>query len=269
MANQLYLNLDDSVAQTVNDWGVSFEAVTLSGDAFTFATSAVVLDTEDSDPTDDLATIANGGTLKMLLIRSTSPDRVITVKHNVGNILTLDGATDIDLDDPTKLLLLVYIGSYWVCLTLGGGGGDPPPAPNSHTWDFTASDGGWALYEAGAGIYLNTLGEYVASVGWQTEQHTFGSQRRLQIEQTTSPDLEMTGMDVTVSESVGGLSVTLTLDGVEVATVSDPAPGSGAHTAQLEFDHVLCDTIKIYVIDFDDDAVVPEATAYFIGTDPF
>jgi hypothetical protein len=72
---------------------------------------ALVIDTQASGATDDLSTISNGTAYQQLWIKAANVGRVITVKHNVGNI-KLWGAADVVLNS-TNWLQLFYDGTQW------------------------------------------------------------------------------------------------------------------------------------------------------------
>ncbi len=120
MTNAVYLNLDGSIGQDITDLGNSFVSVTISGGGITFGGTLMSVDTEGSAATDDLETIANGGTGKLLLLRSQSAARAVTLKHDSGNLWSAAG--DITLTDPNQLAMLIYNGSKWVIMSVMGGG---------------------------------------------------------------------------------------------------------------------------------------------------
>lgn len=96
--------------------GTDEVAKTIASDAFATDHNACAynLDTEAAAATDNLATInaTNSRVGEILLIRSVSSGRVITVKHSTGNISTVDGA-DYVLKDPKQFLMLKYKGTTW------------------------------------------------------------------------------------------------------------------------------------------------------------
>lgn len=89
---------------------------TIASDAVTIqSTDAPVrVDTEASAATDDLATINGGVARQIIILRSTSVSRDITVKDAVGNI-RLPG--DFVLSHPEDRLMLIYDGTNWCQLT--------------------------------------------------------------------------------------------------------------------------------------------------------
>lgn len=81
-------------------------ALTIAGGAITVSKTRHVIDTESAAATDDLDTIT-GAEGDLVILQTTSAARVVTVRHNVGNIFLADG-TDRVLNDPRSLLVLVY-----------------------------------------------------------------------------------------------------------------------------------------------------------------
>ena len=71
----------------------------------------LVIDTEASGATDNLSTISNGTAYQQLFLKAANAGRVITVKHNVGNIKLWSGA-DVVLNS-TNWLQLFYDGTQW------------------------------------------------------------------------------------------------------------------------------------------------------------
>lgn len=86
---------------------------TLSSDtlSLTGKPRVLVIDTEAAGATDNLSTISNGTAYQQLWLKAANAGRVITVKHNVGNI-KLNGAADIVLSSQAWLLLF-YDGTQW------------------------------------------------------------------------------------------------------------------------------------------------------------
>ena len=76
----------------------------------------IVLDTEGAAATDNLSTISNGTAYQMLWLKAANAGRVITVKHNVGNI-KLTGSGDLVLSNTTWLMLF-YDGTQWTDATI-------------------------------------------------------------------------------------------------------------------------------------------------------
>ncbi len=85
---------------------------TLSSDAFT-ATGPLHTIEGEGAASDNLSTItAQSGTGEFLVLKCANAAHVITVKHNVGNIMTADGA-DFALNDLKKSITLIRQGSTW------------------------------------------------------------------------------------------------------------------------------------------------------------
>ena len=83
--------------------------------------SVLVIDTEGSASTDNLSTISNGTAYRQVWLKAANAGRVITVKHNVGNI-KLNGGADIVLSSQAWLLLF-YDGTQWSDVSI------PPVTP--------------------------------------------------------------------------------------------------------------------------------------------
>lgn len=84
-------------------------AYTLASDSFTPTTTLAILSTQGGAASDDLSTIVhNATTPDMMLIRLANPPaEAITVKHNVGNIITQDGR-DLLLSGSTSQVLVAF-----------------------------------------------------------------------------------------------------------------------------------------------------------------
>lgn len=193
MANELNLRSDGSIDQTINDWGKEFAAATVSGNAITFSSSAISL-TGESGAADDLDTIANGGTMKMLLITPADIDNPVTIRNGIGNIVT--GDADLVLDQPNQLVLLVYNGSVWVALAQGFGAalGD-----GCHELDFTASNGSFETY-----LYAGeNAGSYVGSTGWRTVLNTPETNHLMAINLEFGEMIYVTRLEATVDNPSG------------------------------------------------------------------
>jgi len=81
--------------------------LTLSSDAITVTRNRHLVDTQSAAAADDLSTINGSTDGDLLVLQSVSAARVVTIKHNVGNIW-MPSATDIVLDDPKKTAQFVY-----------------------------------------------------------------------------------------------------------------------------------------------------------------
>lgn len=88
------------------------QAVTISADTIIQTKTYVVVDTEGGAAADDLSTIATLAEGNFLILKIANNARVVTVKHNVGNIY-LSGGLDIVLNNTNLTLMLFYNGSKW------------------------------------------------------------------------------------------------------------------------------------------------------------
>ena len=81
------------------------------------------IDTQDSDPSDELDTINAGLDGMVVMLRAANSARTVVVKHNTGNIF-LDGAEDFSLDDNTDTLMLLFNGGsgLWCEISRSGPG---------------------------------------------------------------------------------------------------------------------------------------------------
>jgi parallel beta-helix repeat protein len=88
-------------------------AKTISSDSITVATNdgLIKVDTEASAATDDLSTINGGTTGQFITLITTSVNRDVTVKNNVGNIRL--AGSDFVLSSTLDVLRLMYNGSFW------------------------------------------------------------------------------------------------------------------------------------------------------------
>jgi len=124
------INQQKTNAENIVNGIQGFEALLWVNSTATLATDtlslsgkprALVIDTEASGATDNLSTISNGTAYQQLWIKAANAGRVITVKHNVGNI-KLWGAADVTLNS-TNWLQLFYDGTQWSDVFI------PPAAP--------------------------------------------------------------------------------------------------------------------------------------------
>lgn len=90
----------------------STTTLTISSGVITVSQTYHKVDTEAAAASDNLDTI-NGVAGDFLLLACVSAARVVTVRHNVGNVYFGDG-NDRVLNDTNRLLLLVYNGAKWV-----------------------------------------------------------------------------------------------------------------------------------------------------------
>ena len=253
MANELNLRSDGSIDQTIMDFGKEFEAVEVEDDVITFSTSMIALAGE-GDAADNLTTIANGGTGKMLLIAPADPENPVTIKHGVGNIVT--GGTDIVLDTANMLALLIYNGSVWVTLAVGGGG------EIAGSWcaelDFTSDDFDFADVAGD--------GDYISSVGWVA-----GGPGMVIARYTLTGDTLITRIEVdfNASDSSG---VTIKLRLVKTGDDeehSDASAASGERSFGANFDPVAATSIELEIISNPDTTVIHTARIFGLNTDPF
>jgi hypothetical protein len=89
--------------------------LTIATDAITITGTSHKVDTEASAATDNLSTINGGAQGDVLLLRTVNSARDVTLKHNVGNILTID-ANDIVLSTLNPVVLLYFNGTSWIVL---------------------------------------------------------------------------------------------------------------------------------------------------------
>ncbi|MFN8530179.1 MAG: hypothetical protein U0670_16390 [Anaerolineae bacterium] len=176
MTNAIYRNLDGSIGQDISDLGNTFALTTLSGGVITFSATLMSVDTEDAVPLDELTTIANGGTGKVLLLRSSNSARRVKLRHGVGNIWCAGG--DILLDDPNKLVMLIYNSMKWVVIGYDGTGALlslPPDACATYFNDFDGGESGpvgASTYlpsgDRPFGVWVNTAGGIGSQTGGRT-----------------------------------------------------------------------------------------------------
>jgi len=102
---------DFSLKKTLN---LDSDELTIAAGVVTATKSKHTVDTQDDDPTDDLATI-NGGTAGDVLIITTADDgRDVTVKDGTGNI---QAPADCVLDDTDDTFMATYDGTNWLQLS--------------------------------------------------------------------------------------------------------------------------------------------------------
>ena len=99
-----------------NNYGIgdSAKSAPISSGAITVANydKFVFVDTEAAAASDDLVSILNGSLGQILVLRSQSSARTVTVKDGTGN-LRLAGNADFTLGDTTDILTLVFTGTNW------------------------------------------------------------------------------------------------------------------------------------------------------------
>lgn len=114
------LDIIDDVLDAIDDQGaLSFAApseLTIASDAVTITAGNNVfsIDTQADAASDDLSTItldAGGRACRLLILKPENVARVVTVKHNVGNIQLKGG--DFAMNDANHRLLLYRDGTTW------------------------------------------------------------------------------------------------------------------------------------------------------------
>ncbi len=90
--------------------------LTITSGAITINRSSHSIDTEGAAASDDLDSINGGVEGDLLYLRNISSSRIITLKHNVGNIRT-PSENDTVLDLPDKETLLKFNGIHWLVIT--------------------------------------------------------------------------------------------------------------------------------------------------------
>lgn len=88
-------------------------ALTIATDAITVTKTYHVIDTEGGAASDNLSTINGATEGDLLWLKIANNARVVTLKHNVGNIFLSDAADRL-LDNTNKMVILRYNGSKWV-----------------------------------------------------------------------------------------------------------------------------------------------------------
>lgn len=109
--------------------------LTISSGAITVTGGYHTVDTESDAASDDLDTISGGTDGMYLILQPENGARTVVVKNGTGNI---DIGADVNLDDATDAILLIYSGasSSWV---LPGGVSAPPSDGNYYAY----KDGDW------------------------------------------------------------------------------------------------------------------------------
>lgn len=109
-ASALFTNNGDSTNTFQCDFLPLRELQTVATGIITvkhYKTRFIILDTEASNPTDDLDTINGGRAFQIITIVSANSGRDTTIKHNTGNIL-LTGAADFTLSNTADTITLMY-----------------------------------------------------------------------------------------------------------------------------------------------------------------
>lgn len=109
---------------SAGDWALKLnigtvEAVSIGSDTIRFNKTRLRIDTRGNRTADDLDTIIGGREGDVLVLNSTSSERVITVKHGAGNIKTRTGR-DVVLDNPKRTITLIFDAIWWVEVTTDG-----------------------------------------------------------------------------------------------------------------------------------------------------
>lgn len=118
----------DAILSVLNEipGGAASTELTISSGVVTPTGWVHTLDTEGDAAADDLDTIAitNHPDSRLLMVRTESSARVVTLKHNTGaangKILTQHGL-DIVLKDPLMFALLLRVGTVWYAIHVGTG----------------------------------------------------------------------------------------------------------------------------------------------------
>lgn len=130
--------------------------LTISAGVVTVDRCSHKIDTESDASSDDLTNIITGASdVRLLILRVSNPNRVVTVKHAAGGSgeVILDGDADYIMNKASKTLVLERIGAQWLEVTRTG-------------WD-DAEDGGQQLFTA-SGNFTVPAGitrVYVTAVG--------------------------------------------------------------------------------------------------------
>lgn len=93
--------------------GTGLPKLTIADDTITISKSFHTIDTEGAAASDNLSTVEGGFAGDIITLSITSSARVITLKHNVGN-LYLGQGLDIVLSDSLKSIRLLFNGNYWM-----------------------------------------------------------------------------------------------------------------------------------------------------------
>lgn len=121
--------LDDAIVanetatnQPANGGRYSAEGTTLviTTDTITRTQNRHVIDTEGAAAADNLATISGGIDGLRMTLRIANSARVVTVKHNTGNILLANG-TDLVLNDVNMVVDLMYSSTFGKWVEIGDG----------------------------------------------------------------------------------------------------------------------------------------------------
>lgn len=112
--------IDGEPSTTITDCiaVLSTSEVTVASGSITVTKGRHTVDTETDAASDDLDTIVTGTDGQVVTLMAENAARVVTVKHNTGNI-QLSGGTDFALDGLNDSIILLYNGatSNWVELS--------------------------------------------------------------------------------------------------------------------------------------------------------
>lgn len=95
------------------------DEVTIASGVITVTLTHHTIDTEANAASDELDSIDGEVEGDVLVLRLESAARLVTVKHNTGNIYFADG-NDFELDDENKSLILFYNGTKWTNVNSAG-----------------------------------------------------------------------------------------------------------------------------------------------------
>lgn len=91
------------------------DSLTIAAGVITIDDSYHIVDTEGSAASDDLTTINGGENGDELFLKCASGARVVTIKHNTGNIFCFGGA-DVVLSNVGQIAHLLYVGTGWALI---------------------------------------------------------------------------------------------------------------------------------------------------------
>lgn len=127
--NSRFQELDDAIVanetgtnqpSNASRWSAEGSTLVIASDAITRTQNRHVIDTEGAASADNLATINGGLDGLRLLLRIVNNSRVVTVKHNTGNILLANG-TDLVMNDTSMILELMYSTAFNKWVEIGDG----------------------------------------------------------------------------------------------------------------------------------------------------
>lgn len=247
-----------STAACIDDTGdLSFAAST----ELTIATGAVVvlknvhsIDTESNAASDDLDTLTAGTSVRanhFLILKPENAARVVTVKHNTGNI-KLNGG-DFVMNDANRRLTLEYNGTSWTETSRSGAGvnalldgtnhsdtlagtvvrgdmvvGNSTPkwarvaiGSTGKVWTSDGTDPSWQTPTSG-----NPTEQTTTSTGTQNDFSLSAKQTTLRCNNATA--LTMTGFTISGNAPVAGDTVTIVNIGTSTVKVAHQNASSTA-----------------------------------------